>query len=184
MIIAIAGKLRSGKDTAANLIMDTVGHQYCERIALADALKEETVGKYGLSIERMTSDYSYKEEIRHLLIKHGRDRRAEDIDYWVKKVLENAKAPVVIVPDLRYSNEKTSLAKGERIVLSVKIECDNENRAKHGWHLSSADTDASECQLDEDTDWDYIVYNNGTVEDLTNSLGDVISRIKTELDGA
>jgi len=182
MIVGISGKLRSGKDTVAEILLDAFGETACKRMALADVLKEECSEIYGLDLERVYNDYDYKEEIRHILIKHGADRRAEDIDYWVKKVLETMTNPVTLVPDVRYRNEVDTLATGADKALLIRINTTDEARVRHGWNRSKADTDPSECQLDGYTEWDLVVNNNGTIDDLKHSLAPVVNLISDYLE--
>lgn len=181
MIIGISGKLRSGKDTVASLLINEFGPEVCERIALADILKKECEEIYGLDCHRMYTDYAYKEQIRQTLIDHGAYRRAEDIDYWVKLVLERVTKPITLVPDVRYTNEITTIKASNNQTLFIRVESTEDARKDHGWNASNADTDASECQLDKSNDWDLVVQNSGTIKDLRTALKPAIARINTYL---
>lgn len=56
MIIGVTGYARSGKDTVANMLMDYYGRDKCERIALADHLKDFVNSLFGWGASHKDGD--------------------------------------------------------------------------------------------------------------------------------
>ena len=121
LIVGFCGYARSGKDTAAQALIDK-GFQRC---AFADALKLDVLSALqgsaritdavfegqstgGLALKvslGLFSSPATKEQFRPLLVEYGRAMRALDPDYWVKRLdLRLPNAPIVIT-DVRYKNE-------------------------------------------------------------------------------
>lgn len=170
--IALIGKARSGKDTIASRL---VGEHGYTRVAFADKLKEAVLrtdpyvnflfssGHERLShlLRRVGGWEPAKEmypEVRRLLQQYGQSVRRIDPAFWVNAAmreidyLRNAVRPVV-VSDVRYANEAHALLDaGFRFVRVVRPG-------------TGGDPHVSENELN---DWmtDWIVYNDGTVDDL------------------
>jgi hypothetical protein len=86
---------------------------------------------------------------RHLLQLYGTEfRRAQDNDYWVKKLMaqiEEEKPEVALITDMRFLNEVKAIK--ERGGFVCKIE-------REGYALPVATQHASETELDNYDDWD------------------------------
>jgi len=83
-------------------------------------------------------------------------RRSCDPDYWVKKLaatIAKDKPQVACIRDMRFQNEFKFVKDNG---YTVRVDRDGLPPNDH----------ASEHQLDEETDWDYILDNNGTLEDF------------------
>ena len=135
--IALSGKAGSGKDTvAAHLV---AAHGYT-RLAFADPLKEMALeidpiiddGNAGYRFhgarlsevvravgwDRAKSEYP---EVRRILQHVGQTIRAHDADFWVLLLLRRAAklSRPIVVTDMRYRNEYTSLARGGMALIRV-----------------------------------------------------------------
>ena len=193
LIVGLSGKAESGKDTFAKYATDVVNScaKYwglkrilVKRVGFADALKEEASLHYNWNGVK-------DEKGRSLLQELGQKRRAEDENYWVKKVFSNMQDEmfsfykenpkhihgVIFITDLRFKNEKEFLSKtkefselfGETKFVSVRIE-----RSGHSNRLTAEQrNNISECDLDDEV-FDYIVENNG-------ELGFYIDGIETTM---
>lgn len=193
LLIGVSGKAESGKDTFAKYARDVVisCNNYWDtkvpfilRVGFADALKEEAIRHYNWNGVK-------DEKGRKLLQDLGQKRRAEDLDYWIKRLLRNVEAiakdrfgttdskvnGVVFITDLRFKNEKSFLNNielckeifGETKFVSVRIQREGFNN-----RLTDAQkNDISECDLDDEI-FDYIVENNG-------ELGFYIDGIETTM---
>lgn len=138
--IGIVGRKRSGKDTAANFLVEELGYV---RHGLADPLKDAALAldpivdadgdDYGIDFYRLSTivewvgwekakdDYP---EVRRILQKLGDEagRQVHGEETWILNLLkrvarENQKGRPVVVPDVRYPNEADELrAAGFRVI--------------------------------------------------------------------
>ncbi len=124
--------------------------------------------------------YEDKTDItRHILQLYGTEifRNRVDGDWWPKKVqkrLIESDQDVTLVTDTRFPNEITVINdhEFEDLYRSVSIRIErsiNTNRvvAQH----------SSETALDKWAEWDYIVENNGTLEELRQSATTIVNDI-------
>jgi len=105
---------------------------------------------------------------RILLQLYGTDifRKRIDDDYWVKKLIsrvQNSEADNIIVTDVRFPNE-IELFKGTPGINPISIRIERKMVRKEDFQEHE-----SETSLDEYKFWDFIVENNGTLEDLYGS---------------
>jgi hypothetical protein len=120
-IVGIAGYARSGKDTAAQVLIE----RGWKRMAFADQLKMDVERCIGYPIAAMTADQ--KEFWRPLLVEYARLRRAQHPDYWIWQVESNMKMNVgpgekVVITDVRYANEaKWILSRGGLMIFVERI---------------------------------------------------------------
>lgn len=111
IILGLAGKARSGKDTLCQIFLQELHRRgfTAKRIALADALKQEInpylISKYGIDILNCTAEE--KEKVRPELIELGRERRlGSEGTFWtniVTQEIEKSPEQIFIVPDIRYN---------------------------------------------------------------------------------
>ncbi|MDD3593540.1 MAG: hypothetical protein PHX18_02825 [Candidatus Gastranaerophilales bacterium] len=154
-IIVLSGKQFSGKDTVAKFLLEFLPDFI--RIGLGDAIKLEYGKQKNLTLEEIENN---KSRYRADLIGLGDWGRAQDPDYWLKKIIEQEKN--VIVPDMRVPHEMQVFK--ENGAISVRVESPQSQRARRGFLVK--EDDPTETLLDEVTDWDFMVANDGTLEDL------------------
>lgn len=181
--VALLGKARSGKDTAASLLV----RQYrYTRLAFADPLKEMAIAVdpwiptgYGVTVRlsRLIADTGWdyaKErhaEVRRFLQHLGQAQREHDEDYWVRALRSKVNAAQawnlpVVVTDVRYPNEADMLrTRGFRMVRVVRP-------ALRELPLQAA-RHASETALD-DFRADVEIVNSGSVEELHRLMTGVV----------
>ncbi len=154
-IIILSGKQYSGKDTAAKILLQNLTN--FKRIGLGDAIKIEYGEQKGLTFEEIEQN---KAQYRQDLINLGNKRRSEDKDYWIKKVI---KMPGnIIVPDVRVKRELEFFKEANAI--TIRVEASRETRAARGKLVG--ETDVTEVDLDNIKDWDYVIHNDSTYENL------------------
>ena len=154
-IIILSGKQYSGKDTAAKILLQNLTN--FKRIGLGDAIKIEYGEQKGLTFEEIEQN---KARYRQDLINLGNKRRSEDKDYWIKKVI---KMPGnIIVPDVRVKRELEFFKEANAI--TIRVEASRETRAARGTLIG--ETDVTEVDLDNIKDWDYVIHNDSTYENL------------------
>lgn len=172
MKIAVVGKMRSGKNTVADILTDIYGY---EQLAFADGIRE-IINKY------FPEAYAYGKPRKHY--QHiGQSLRELNPDVWINHLYErvlaisaqgllNGTEAKVVVTDCRQKNEELFLRKkGFKI---IKVISDDELRIarmiKTGEavipELFNHDT---ELQVDQ-IEADYIITNNGTYEELDQAV--------------
>ena len=166
-IIVFSGKQFSGKDTVAKILLDQF--QSFRRIGIADAIKMQYSKKTGLSLEEIEKNKSiYRQD----LIDLGDWGRAQDPDYWLNSIIESDGD--IIVTDIRVVHElELFRSKG---AFTVRVEASKEARSKRG--ALSSENDLTETALDCVDNWDYVLHNEGTYEELVENSKDLIRVIK------
>lgn len=180
IIIAVSGKIGSGKNTVCDIISNHFANT--KVLAFADDLKKFVSIITNLPLELMYTEEgkntyvpSYNMSVGEMLQKIGTDalRTHFDTDIWVKslfnKIQEN---DTILIPDLRFKNEaQYSKQKG---AILIRINGDplghNKNSKRNTNHISETD-------LDDWTDWDYIIDNNSSLKDLEHKVYDILSKI-------
>jgi len=108
MIIGLSGVAGAGKDLFFGLLSKKLN---CQKIALADALKEEVApfsqDQYG--INPLTCTRKEKDLIRPLLVFHGSFKRnLSEGRHWInklnKEIKNNLTNSIVIITDIRYDD--------------------------------------------------------------------------------
>lgn len=109
MLIGLCGFARAGKDTVAKGLVERYGFT---RFAFADALRREVEEIYSVPSPgdtrkdaKLLDGFSY----RDLLLKHGRERRTADPDYWIaaleRAVCQPPTPANIVVTDCRLARE-------------------------------------------------------------------------------
>ena len=184
MIIGLAGKIESGKDTVGSYLV--VQHGFTH-FAFADAIKKEidlcfkndyiplpfinTVN--WLSVKRLYENRwnkPYAPEVRKLLQWWGTEfRRARNPDYWVNVLLtelaarfQNPSKPNIVITDVRFENEAEWIKDHGGVVWLVKrgATYDDPNIKTH----------VSERFCETYNKWDRIIENTGTRSNLYKEI--------------
>lgn len=169
-IIVFSGKQFSGKDTVAKILLGKL--KDFKRIGIADAIKSEYSARTGLSIEEIEKN---KSKYRQDLIDLGNYGRNINPDYWLNSIISYPGN--VIVTDVRVKHELDLFKKNG--AFTIRVEASEEQRAKRGFITSSNDN--TETDLDNIKDWNYIIYNNGTYEELEKNTEELYTVLKERL---
>jgi len=178
MLIGISGKKFAGKDTTADCIINQLEELFelegldfkIQKLPFAGTLKEMCINMFGLTPEQCYDpkekeviDFRYGKTPRRIMQEVGCKLREVWPDVWVENTIRKYKkgeADISIITDCRFPNEVQRIKSEGGKILRV-------NR-----NLPSEDFDASEIALDNWEDWDYIIENNGTIEDLNKAITD------------
>jgi hypothetical protein len=175
-VIGLGHKFKSGKDTLADFLIARYGF---ERIAFADALKRGCMELLGLSEaqvfgeEKNVRDPFWGRTPGEILQVVGTDlfRQQFDADVWVKavhrKILNNPQQSRWVITDVRFPNEADFI---KEVLGGLICRVDREDRDLGGRDPNHP----SETALDEYTDWDYILDNNGSLQDLYDAGATVL----------
>jgi phosphomevalonate kinase len=166
-IIIFSGKQYSGKDTAGKILMEAMPSY--KRCAMGDVIKLEYGKLNGVSYEEIEAN---KPKYRQGLIDLGNWGRKQDKDYWLKKIIEQEGD--IVVTDVRIKHEY-ELFKSHGAI-SIRVEADRDLREQRGGKLVG-ENDITEIGLDNITDWDYVINNNGSYEELVKQVEKIIQNL-------
>ena len=166
-IIIFSGKQYSGKDTAAKIMLDKLTDY--RRCAMGDIIKLTYGKEKGLTYEEIENN---KSKYRSDLIALGNWGRAQDPDYWLKKIIEQDGN--IIVTDVRVPHEYEVFKNAGAI--AIRVEASRETRTSRGELVG--ENDITEIGLDNITDWNYIIDNNSTYEKLKAQVIQIIENLE------
>lgn len=165
-IIIFSGKQYSGKDTAAKIMLEKMPD--FRRCAMGDIIKLTYGAEKDLSYEEIEKN---KPIYRQDLINLGNWGRAQDPDYWLKKIIEQDGN--IIVTDVRVQHEYDVFKAAGAI--SIRVEATRETRSRRGELIG--ETDITETGLDNVKDWDFVIDNNEDYDNLKTQVLNIIKKI-------
>lgn len=174
MIIAISGKIGSGKSTVAEMLKEEVERRTERKVDIkgfSTALKQYVGSKFKVDPAKF-EDQHFKNQINPqtgeswgtTLQKTGMEKREEDEDFWVKRLFKsyNPEKDIWIIPDLRFRNEVNACVEKPAYFL-IRVDGDPAGiRAASKRDLSHR----SETDLDMYTGWDLFLSNTKSVNEL------------------
>ena len=166
-IVIFSGKQFCGKDTLAGMLLKMMPD--FKRVAIADIIKLTYAAQKGLTYEEIEQN---KPKYRPDLIALGNWGRAQDPDYWLKKILEQKGN--IFVTDVRMKHEyEVFKAEG---AISIRVEANREIRSARGQLVN--EFDATETELHDVQDWDFVVKNETTLEDLRQQAEKIVLKLR------
>lgn len=192
-IIAISGKLGSGKDTLADMLVENYGFV---KMSFAENLKRACQVVFGFTEDQLFG--ALKTEVDHywsevlerevtpaiIFQEFGTDVMREGFcrDIWIhsfrRSVLNNAGKNIVIF-DMRFENEGV-FSSEDLGALMVRVEATEENRMKRREGDKRDPNHPSETGLDDWGMWDIVVENNSTLEDLAYASEAIMQHLYNE----
>ena len=169
-IVIFSGKQFCGKDTLAQIMLEQMPE--FKRFAMGDVIKKTYSEQSGISVEEIESNKAFH---RPALIELGNWGRQQDPDYWLKKIIEQDGN--IFVTDVRMKHEYEVFKSAGAI--SIRIEAPREIRATRGQLVN--ENDITETDLDEITEWDYIVHNDKELENLKQIANMLIKELRNEI---
>ena len=167
-IIIFSGKQYSGKDTAAKIMLDLMPD--FKRCAIGDIIKLTYGAEHGLTYEQIEQN---KPKYRAGLIELGNWGRAQDQDYWLKKILEQDGN--IIVTDVRVPHEYKIFKSANAI--TIRVEANRNLRQQRGGELVG-ENDITEIGLDNIKEWDFIIDNNSDYQTLVKNVEKIVENLK------
>ena len=169
-IIIFSGKQYAGKDTVAKIFMKYMPN--FKRCAMGDIIKIEYGKQNNLTYEEIEAN---KPKYRQGLIDLGNWGRQQSPDYWLNKIIEQDGD--IVVTDVRIKHEYEVFKKAGAI--SIRVEVDRDIREARGGKLVGED-DVTEIDLDNITEWDYIIDNNSDYETLEKNVLKIVKEIENK----
>jgi hypothetical protein len=185
MLVGFCGIAQSGKDTAANLL---VNHHGFERRAFADPMRQmlyamnPRVIHYNIdgspiimTVQQLVDDIGWEfakrsSDVRSLIQRLGTEggRSILGDDVWVNALFKNPYDKLTI-SDVRFPNEADEIHRRNGIIIRVV----RENVEVPNGHSSET---AYSSQ-------DYTIFNNGSVENMYKMLYDIMSNYEMQFLG-
>lgn len=192
MILSISGKINSGKDTIAEIVTQITPYYNWEVKKFAGKLKTIAeiltgIPKHHFEDQEFKKQYmgpewgmTYRELLQKLGTEAMRDGLHENV--WINALFADYQATTVavgtsefditekdelpnwIITDCRFPNELNAIK--ERNGLTIKVVRDNAVVSDH----------PSETALDTYTNWNYVIDNNGSIEDLKAKVSEILDK--------
>jgi len=169
LIIGLSGKPRSGKDTVAKMLQ--VEFPALVSLTFGNAVKIEYDALHGTDT---LHDEIEKQHHRSGINQLGDERRAVDLDYWIKKTL--TQTPPFLLTDVRFPRELDAVwnAHGVMIRIVSDLAVMEQRLGEHFHHIHQT----NETLLDNVDEWDFVIENNGTLEELREGVAEVAREIR------
>ena len=159
MKIAFGYKMRSGKDTAVDYLITKYGGK---KITFAKYLYQSLFSTQEIFNFPIEKDRKYLQIV-------GDWARNKDKNVFVnlalKEIENNIQNNNFFCNDLRFINEYEKLKSNGWICIKIIRNVTNEQSSHH-----------SENELDNINNWDYIIENNGSLEDFYKNIDDIIKK--------
>lgn len=172
-VFVLSGKAKSGKDEVAKMIATYYGKENVISVAYAYYIKDylKRMGRY---------DEKDKEKYRTVLQNFSLDTLIPSVgkSFLINRVLDDVKVflnfySVIIITDARSVDEIEKPKQCFSNVVSIRIERDIDN------HLSiDQKTHITETALDNYSNFDYVIENNGTVNELESKVYKILKGVK------
>uniref|UniRef100_A0A1B6M1B1 Phosphomevalonate kinase n=1 Tax=Graphocephala atropunctata TaxID=36148 RepID=A0A1B6M1B1_9HEMI len=181
LILLFSGKRKSGKDKITDLLFERVKEE-AVLIKISAPIKSHFSKSQGLDYDQLMSTSSYKEQFRLEMIKWSEQVRQSDHGHFCRAAIEmtNAdKKPIWIVSDMRRQTDLQWFRDNYEHITTVRVWSSEEQRTDRGWVFTSGiDDQETECDLDSVGEWDLIIENNGTLDDLQSDIERIVKIVK------
>jgi hypothetical protein len=199
LIIGFGHKRGSGKDTAGAYLAK---HYNAHRVAFADPIKVGAMITYGLTHEQCFGEKKNDvdpfwgttpgklqqiegSDLHRLELAELMPERFGDMDLWVRMAERRINAltnRLFVITDVRFPNEAEKIKKMGGLL--VRVDCEFEERMRRLGddpdNPSRDDSHISETALDGYADWDFILDNNGTLDDLKEGVETILRHAPVE----
>ena len=170
-VIMICGKARSGKDTLADFLISRLEDKKPCKVQIGQYIKYYAMKYFGWDGEEETKP-------RDLLIHLGTDiiRNKIDPNFHINRLVQDLEVlsyfyDTFIVSDVRFPVEIEKVKEKYDDVVTIKISRDSEELNQ------SQKSNITETALDNYTDYDYVIDNNGTLEELEQRAIDIMNEV-------
>lgn len=173
IIYLICGKARNGKSTVSKFIKEELESRgkKCAQMLIAKYIKDYAKDYFGWDGQESTKP-------RDLLITLGTDLIRLKLDrpkFLITRTCEDMEIlsyffDVFLVDDVRFVNEIETVREKFKNVVVIKVNRDN----KDDGLTESQRKDLTEISLDNYNDYDYVIDNNGSLENLKEKAIELI----------
>lgn len=173
-VLLITGYQRSGKDTAAGIIDEMLNHDFIP-VNLATPIKDELGEMFDMTGSQIDELKKTIPLIRDHLITLGNAKRRIKPTYWCEKATEGLHEESLIIPDWRFYDEYDYFDRNTTHLFTCRVYAEREYRAQRG--VLSNESDNSEHELDDYEDYDYLIHNNSSLDNLREQCAIVADSI-------
>ena len=170
-IIMICGKARSGKDTLADFLIEDLKDKKPCKVQIGQYIKYYAMKYFGWDGKDETKP-------RDLFNKLGTEiiRNKIDPNFHINRLVEDIEVlsyfyDTFIVSDVRFPIEIEKVKEKYNNVVTIKVQRDSNELTE------SQKKEVSETALDNYTDYDYFIDNNGTLEELESKAKALLKKI-------
>ncbi|XP_034833290.1 phosphomevalonate kinase isoform X1 [Maniola hyperantus] len=179
VILLFSGKRKCGKDFLTDRLKEKFGDK-CEIIKISKPIKNHWAKENNLNLNELLSDGEYKELYRLAMIKWSDEMREKDYGCFCRAACENAlDKPIWIVSDIRRATDVQWFKEtyGD-LIRTIRLIADEETRIERGFQFKSGVDDvASECGLDNYSEWDLVINNGKERQSLEEQLNNIMELI-------
>jgi phosphomevalonate kinase len=180
VLVMLSGKRLVGKDAVADELIAQCGRAgvTARRLTLVDCCKVGYAAETaGVELQRLLGDREYKEAHRTSMTRWFHETIAKDVEAFRRIVATQIKEDggctrVFVISDARLLRDFSFFESSERgwaggalwqPPLKLRIEASDEARKERGWEPNATqDTDATECELDDYSQWTKVLRNDGS----------------------
>jgi phosphomevalonate kinase len=183
VVILLSGKRKCGKDFVSEILLKSLTNIVAFRIA--SPIKKQFAKDNNLDFDKLLDSSHYKENYRQEMVLWSERIRAKDPNFFLRLAIEesNAKSkPIWMLTDARRLCDvlyfKNGSFKSSKVV-TIRINASQETRIKRGWIFTEGiDDKDTECGLDSYQNWDFVLQNDGSKEDLISGLKPILQLIE------
>lgn len=186
--LILSGKRKCGKDFAEQIMLDHFpGAILSYRISAP--IKGAFARQHGLDFAELLTASQYKEQYRQQMVTWSEAIRASDPHFFLRLAITEAAAqsgpkPIWLLndarrpTDLQYFSDSREIDMSATQVIKMRIVSSEQTRIDRGWVFTAGiDDQTTECGLDSESNWDYLIQNDGTKEELLRQLEPIFERI-------
>lgn len=175
MIIGLLAKKRHGKDTIADYLVE---HHGFRKLHFADPLKNICKELYKFSDEQLNGNLKDVVIVEHcnrgvigrtprsFFKDHGMEQRNKlGEDFWIEHMKGRMENGNIAIADVRFQNEVNAIKEWGGIVIKIVRDLDND------------DFHQSEVEIDRVDNYDYEVFNDGTIEELYEKIENILGEL-------
>ena len=176
IVICLSGKRHSGKTNVSNMIknhMELVGLTV-KITSLSYFCKKEYCDKNNVDFQKILSDHKFKDLHRDKLTEYFLTTDPMTYPVLLEKDIDANKYKIYVIDDMRllvenaeYFRENCSLKWN---LFYVRVNALDNVKIKRGWIRSQYDDLQCENDLDNYEEFDYVINNNGSFEELDKNV--------------
>jgi len=179
-IFCFSGKRKCGKDYITEILHKELSPENTVIIRLSAPIKQFWAAEKNLDYQLLLSDGAYKETYRMEMIRWGEEQRAKDPGFFCRAAIQTfhgEKHPIWIVSDLRRTSDLEFFRNNYKdCVVTVRIVASESVRKQRGFIFTTGVDDVeSECGLDQVSDWDLVLHNDGDESMLIRDIQSLVN---------